>query len=51
MPIKRSRMAMRFEKAFGPNADTLCRMQTAYELADARRHRDEIRVAPVGTAA
>ena len=31
-------MAIRFEKAFGLNADTLCRMQTAYELADARRH-------------
>jgi len=31
-------MAIRFEKAFGLKADTLCRMQTAYELAQAREH-------------
>ena len=28
-------MAIRFEKAFGVKADTLLRMQTAYELAEA----------------
>jgi antitoxin HigA-1 len=31
-------MAIRFEKAFGLEADTLCRMQTAHELANARAH-------------
>jgi addiction module HigA family antidote len=37
-------MAIRFEKAFGVKADTLLRMQTAYQLAQARAHEDEIRV-------
>ncbi len=37
-------MAIRFEKAFGVKADTLLRMQTAYELAQARAHEKEIRV-------
>lgn len=37
-------MAIRFEKAFGLKADTLCRMQTAHELAQARAHEDEIDV-------
>ena len=37
-------MAIRFEKAFGLNADTMLRMQTAYELAQARAHESEIRV-------
>ena len=37
-------MAIRFEKAFGLNAETLCRMQTAHELAVARVREDEIRV-------
>ena len=37
-------MAIRFEKAFGIKADTLCRMQTAYDLAQARLHQDNIRV-------
>ena len=37
-------MAIRFEKAFGVKADTLLRMQTAHELAQARAHEDEIRV-------
>ena len=31
-------MAIRFEKAFGVKADTLMRMQTSYELAQARAH-------------
>ena len=38
-------MAIRFEKAFGLNADTLCRMQTAHELAGARLRQDGIAVA------
>ena len=37
-------MAIRFEKAFGISADTLLRMQTAYDLAEARSHADDIRV-------
>lgn len=37
-------MAIRFEKAFGLNADTLVRMRSAYELAEARAHADEIEV-------
>ncbi len=35
-------MAIRFEKAFGLKADTLMRMDTAYELAQARSHEDQI---------
>ena len=37
-------MAIRFEKAFGLKADTLMRMQSAHELAEARAHEDEIEV-------
>jgi len=37
-------MAIRFEKAFGVQADTLMRMQTAYDLAQARAHADDIKV-------
>lgn len=38
-------MAIRFEKAFGVKADTLMRMQSAYAMAQARAHEDEIQVA------
>jgi addiction module HigA family antidote len=44
-------MAIRFEKAFGVKADTLLRMQTAYELAQARARQDEIRVQKFKAAA
>lgn len=44
-------MAIRFEKAFGLKADTLCRMQTAHELANAREHEDMILVEPLRAAA
>ena len=44
-------MAIRFEKAFGIKADTLLRMQTAYELAQARANEDAIRVEPFRKAA
>lgn len=37
-------MALRVEKAFGPQMDTLLRMQTAYEIAEARDREDEIKV-------
>jgi addiction module HigA family antidote len=39
-------MALRIEKAFGVKMDTLLRMQTAYEIAEARRRENEIRVQP-----
>lgn len=35
-------MAIRFEKAFDLKADTLLRMQSAHELAEAREREDEI---------
>ena len=44
-------MAIRFEKAFGLCADTLLRMQTAHELAEARAHQDDIKVEPFRAAA
>ncbi|HKX79323.1 MAG TPA: HigA family addiction module antitoxin [Novosphingobium sp.] len=37
-------MAIRFEKAFGVKADTLMGMQTAYDLAQARAHEEDILV-------
>jgi addiction module HigA family antidote len=37
-------MALRIEKAFGPKMDTLMRMQTAHDIAQARRRQDSIRV-------
>ncbi|MBB4632547.1 HigA family addiction module antitoxin [Sphingosinicella soli] len=37
-------MAIQFEKAFGVKADTLLRMQTAYDFAQARRNEADIRV-------
>jgi addiction module HigA family antidote len=44
-------MAIRFEKAFGVKADTMLRMQTAYDLAEARAHEDEIQVGKLEMAA
>src|SRR3972149_5789840 len=37
-------MALRIEKAFGPKMDTLLRMQTAYEIAEARDREADIKV-------
>ena len=37
-------MAIRFEKAFGPKADTLCRMQSNHDLAKARASVGSIKV-------
>lgn len=34
-------MALRFEQAFGVSADTLMRMQVAYDMAQARLHQAE----------
>lgn len=44
-------MAIRFEKAFGLRAETLLRMQSSYDLAQARGHEGDIKVAPLSTAA
>jgi addiction module HigA family antidote len=37
-------MAIRLEKAFGSSAEMWLGMQTAFDLAAARRHADDIRV-------
>ena len=37
-------MALRVEKAFGPKMDTLLRMQTAYEIAEARDREGDIKI-------
>ncbi len=37
-------MALRIEKAFGPNMDTLMRMQTSYDIAQARSRAATIKV-------
>lgn len=44
-------MAIRFEKAFGVKADTLLRMQTAYDLAQARAQEADIKVSRFADAA
>ncbi|MBI5814672.1 MAG: HigA family addiction module antidote protein [Nitrospinae bacterium] len=38
-------MAMRFEKAFGLKMDTLVRMQTAYDITEARGREKSVKVA------
>ena len=37
-------MALRIEKAFGPRAEHLMRMQLAYDMAEVRRREHEIQV-------
>ena len=37
-------MALRVEKAFGPRMDTLLRIQTSFEIAEAREREVEIKV-------
>ena len=44
-------MAIRFERAFGVRADTLLKMQTAYDLATARENEAKIKVERLETAA
>ncbi len=39
-------MALRIEKAFGVSMDTLMRMQSSYDIAQARKREGEIKVAP-----
>jgi addiction module HigA family antidote len=43
-------MAIRFEKCFGIPAETMLRMQSAYDLVYARQHEDEIDVEPLELA-
>ena len=38
-------MALRVEKAFGVSMDTLMRMQNSYDIAQARKREDEVKVA------
>ena len=38
------KMALRIEKAFGVQMDTLMRMQVSYDIAQTRRHEDEIKI-------
>lgn len=38
-------MAIRIEKAFGPKADHLLRVQLTHDLAEVRRRQDQINVA------
>jgi len=40
-------MALRIEKALGVKMDTLMRMQSSYDIAQARRREKEIRVRPL----
>lgn len=40
-------MAIRFEKVFGLDADTLMRMQSAFDVAKARQRQDDISVESV----
>lgn len=37
-------MALRLEKAFGVDMETLMRMQNSYDIAQTRRHENRIRV-------
>ncbi len=39
-------MALRLEKAFGVKLDTLMRMQSSYDIAQARKRENEINVQP-----
>ncbi len=44
-------MAIRLDKAFGGGADTWLRLQAAYDLAQAMRHADEIKIERLAPAA
>lgn len=39
-------MAIRLEKAFGVDMETLMRMQNSYDIAQAKQREDEIKVLP-----
>ncbi len=40
-------MAIRFEMAFGGSADMWLRLQAAYDLAQARKHMEDINIPPI----
>ena len=44
-------MALRIEKAFGVKMDTLMRMQSAYDIAQTRKHEKDIHVRRIHRAA
>ena len=44
-------MAIRLDKAFGGGAETWCRLQAAYDLAQAMKHADRIKVERLTPAA
>lgn len=44
-------MAIRFEKAFGIPAEAMMRMQAAYDLAQARKHEDDLDIERIEKAA
>lgn len=44
-------MAIRLDKAFGGGADTWLRLQAAYDLAQAMKHVDDIKVQSIMSAA
>ena len=44
-------MAIRLDKAFGGGADTWLRLQAAYDLAQAMKHVDDIKVERIMSAA
>ncbi|MDE0343204.1 MAG: HigA family addiction module antitoxin [Deltaproteobacteria bacterium] len=44
-------MAVRLHKAFGGDADTWLRLQAAYDLVQAMKHADEIKVERLSPAA
>jgi len=43
-------MTFRLDKAFGGGADTWLRLQAAYDLAQATKHSDKIKVKRVAAA-
>jgi plasmid maintenance system antidote protein VapI len=44
-------MALRIEKAFGVKMDTLMRMQSSYDIAQTRKHENQIRVPRISVLA
>jgi addiction module HigA family antidote len=44
-------MAIRLDKAFGGGAHTWLRLQTAYDLAQAMKHADEVKIERMSPAA
>ena len=45
-PLPLGDMALRIEKAFGVDMETLMRMQNSYDIAQTRKREGDIKVAP-----